>query len=691
MPSVASAGFGEWVSPISPDSVAADSRRFEQVAIEGRAVYWVETRPLEGGRSVVMRSLPGAAPVEITPEGFNARTLVNSYGGGAIAVCGETVVFAQHADPSGDFTKTRDQRLYRQDPGRTPVPITRRGNLRYADGVIDAARQRIYCVMESSERLRNGQSEQSIVAIDLAGERLPILIARGADLYASPRLSPDGRRLAWIEWDYPSMPWDGTRLHVAELDEDGRAARVAHLAGHGVTPEHHGTNPLFDEVLAYSGESIVEPRWSPDGELFFVSDRLEVAGDRWWNIHRIVDGRVQPVTRLAREFAAPPWRLGGSSFGFGPDGTIFCAMTTEGTWSLGRVDIATGEVTDIASPFTDISHLHVGDGFAAFVGGSFTEPATVVRHDFGTGEWERLPSSGPKVDPKISKCYGKPETIRFATGPEKRETAHAFYYPPLNPDFAGLPDEHPPLVIQIHGGPTGAANASLNPIVPFFTSRGFAVVDVNYRGSTGFGRRFRQRLYGDWGICDIDDCVAVVEQLCAAGKADRDRVISRGGSAGGYTTLALATFTGVLKAAASYYGVSDVELVARETDKLEARYVELLVRDLGAEGAIDIYRERSPLYFPWRISCPIILFQGLDDTIVPPDQARVIADSLRKNGLPVAAEYYEGEGHGFRIHDNIVRSLEEELSFYGLVLGFRPAGDLQKPVIENLRASRASS
>lgn len=665
--------YGEWPSPITADAIASGTRSFQQVAIDGPDVWWVEVRPDEAGRYVVMRARPKEPPEDMIPKGFSARTLVNSYGGGAMAVAGGRLVFSNF-----DATApNRDQRLYRVDPGAAPVPITQARNARYGDGVIDTARELVFCVMEDGDALLHGQAAQRIVAVDLAGKAAPITLAEGADFYGSPRLSPDGRRLCFVRWDYPSMPWDGTELCVVDLAPDGRPGATRKIAGAPAAQIDPALNPVLQDALRYGDEAIMAPAWAPGGLLHFVSDRAEIDGERWLNIHRAGPDGIARVTSKAAEFAAPPWRLGGSSYGFGPGGEILCAFTSGGTWRL------SDGARDVDTPFTQIEHLHVGGGFAVFVGASFTRGPAVVRMDLATGGVTDLRLSDPGATDAARACFAAPEAISFgAPGAE----AHAFYHAPLNPAAAGPTMEKPPLLIFIHGGPTASASAALSMGVRYFTSRGFAVVDVNYRGGTGFGRGYHQRMYGEWGVSDVADCVAAARFLIDRGDVDPARIASRGGSSGGYTTLALATFTNLLCAAASYYGISDLEMIAKDTDKLEARYAELLIAPYPAEA--QIFKARSPLHHADRISCPLILFQGEDDPVVPPKQARVLIDALMARKLPVAWEFYPGESHGFRIKANIVASLEEELSFYGAIMGFTPAGNPRKPLINNLPGAR---
>lgn len=665
--------YGEWPSPIDAEAVAAGSRSFQQVAIDGQDVWWVEIRPEEAGRYVVMRAGPDGAAHDATPPGFSARTLVNSYGGGSMAAAGGRLVFS-NLGPAG-----ADQRLWRLDPGQAPVPITPPRNARYADGAIDAARGLIFCVLEDSDAPLHGQPSQRIAALDLTGAAPPIIVAEGADFYAAPRLSPDGARLCFLRWNYPSMPWDGTELCVVDLDADGRPGRARKIAGAPAAHVDPALNPVLQDAMRFGDEAIMTPKWAPDGSLIFVSDRTEIDGERWLNLHRWAGAEVSAITAMAAEFAAPPWSLGGSTFGVLPDGGILCAFSQGGTWRLARVG-PDGAARVIDTPFTHIEHLHVGDGFAAFVGASFADPPAVIRHDLASGAFTALRASDAGMTDAARACFAAPEAISFG---DAEARAHGFFHAPFNPAATGPAGEKPPLLIFIHGGPTAAASAALSLKIRYFTSRGFGVVDVNYRGSTGFGRRFHQRMYGAWGEADLADCERAAAFLIDRGDADPARVASRGGSSGGYTTLALATFSDLLCCAASYYGISDLEMIATHTDKLEARYAELLIGPYPGDKAR--FKARSPLFHADDIACPLILFQGRDDPVVPPGQAQVLIDALMARELPVAWEFYEGESHGFRIKANIVGSLEEELSFYGAIMGFVPAGDPRKPDIRNLK------
>lgn len=666
-------GYGEWASPLEPAALVAGTRGVEKLCLDGETIYWVESRPDEGGRSAIMRWTPDLGVEGATTRWFNARTTVNSYGGGAMVAKDGILAFTQYE--VGAFPQTRDQRVHIGREGRLPKPITPPVAATYADFELDPGNSVVYAVMEETGVLTNGQPRQSLIALDLTGERQPSTIAAGGDFYASPRLSPDGTQLCWITWNYPSMPWEGTQLWVAQVEPSGAVRDPLMIAGMPAKDIDTSLNPILQDLMRFSDEAIVNPVWSPDGQLYVVSDRVAVNGDQWANICKVEGGTLVPVTREAAEFAPPAWRLGGASFGFAsPDQIIACA-TRNGVWSLVSVTVATGQVAEIKTDFSAIQHLHVCDGYAVFLAGSFTQPAAIYRMSLATFAIEAVRSTGPPLKDDVQACLAAPQNLTFASEPDDQAQAHAFYYAPRNPGFKAPQGEKPPLMILIHGGPSAPASSGLDLTIPFFTSRGFAVLDVNYRGSTGFGRRFRRAIYGAWGKVDVEDCIGAVKTLVADGHVDPNRVVSRGGSSGGYTTLALATFTDLLGAAASYYGISNLEMIAKVTDKLEARYAELLLGPYPT--ASKLFRARSPLFHAGQIECPIILFQGTEDPVVPPQQAHVLIDELDASKLPHAFEFYDGEGHGFRQASSIVDSVEKELSFFGTFLGFTPAESLK--------------
>ncbi|HSE37807.1 MAG TPA: S9 family peptidase, partial [Blastocatellia bacterium] len=632
-----------WKSPITSDLIIAGTIGLGEIALDGDITYWIESRPSEGGRSVIVRRTAEGDIADVTPPGFNARTTVHEYGGGAYLVYAGTVYFSNFAD----------QLLYRQAPGEPPRPITSTSKMRYADGVIDRRRNLIYCVRE--DHTKGGRdATNSLVKISLEEDNSGTLIASANDFYSTPRLSPDGKRLAWIAWDHPNMPWDGTELWVGELDAAGRITAARMIAGG-------------------KAESIFQPEWSPNGVLHFVSDRTG-----WWNLHRVGDGGVESLCEIPAEFGAPQWVFRMSTYAFETDRRIICAYCERGNWQLAILDSATRKLEPIEVPYTEITGLRVSSGRAVFCGGSPTRAMSVVSVDTGTGDSSVLrQSSSIAMDEGYLSI---PRQIEFPT--EHGLKAHAFFYPPTNRDYEAPADECPPLIVISHGGPTSASTTTLKLSIQYWTSRGFGVLDVNYGGSTGYGREYRERLNGQWGVVDVDDCANGARYLVERGEADGNRLIIRGGSAGGYTTLAALTFRDVFKAGASYYGISDLELLEKDCHKFESRYNSSLVGPYPDRK--DLYWERSPIHFTDRLSCPIILFQGLEDKVVPPNQAEIMFEAAVKKGLPVAYVPFEGEQHGFRKAENIKRSLDGELYFYSKVFGFDLAEAVEPVNIANL-------
>lgn len=639
------APYGSWKSPITAELIVAGTIGLSQPRADGPDLYWVEARPGEGGRQVIVRRTPDGRTADVTPPPYNARTRVHEYGGGDYAVVDGAITFQ-------NFT---DQHLCRVEPGGEPRPIYLLAGHRHADFEPDRRRGRLICVRED-HTAGGPHPENLLAAVALDGGSSQVL-ASGRDFYASPRLSPDGSRLAWLQWDQPNMPWDGCELWLAEVRDDGSLGAARRVAGG-------------------KEESIFQPAWSPDGGLYFVSDRTG-----WWNLYRWEGGEggeTLPLAPREAEFGLPQWQFGYSTYAFASRDRIVCTYAQAGMWHLAVADVPARALRRLDTPFNDIGFVQAGPGFAVFVAASATEPPALVRYDLATGRHEVLRrSTAVTVDPGY---VSVPEAIEFPTSGGR--TAHAFFYPPKNRDFAAPPGERPPLLVLSHGGPTGAASPRFNLAVQFWTSRGFAVVDVNYGGSTGYGRAYRERLNGRWGVVDLDDCTNAALYLAGRGLVDRGRLAIRGGSAGGYTTLAALTFRDVFRAGASYFGVSDLEALARETHKFEARYLDGIIGPYPERQ--DLYRARSPIHFPERLSCPVIFFQGLDDKVVPPNQAERMVEALRKKGVPVAYLAFEGEGHGFRRAGTIKRALEAELYFYGRVLGFEPADPVEPVAIENL-------
>jgi dienelactone hydrolase len=637
------APYGSWKSPLTADLIVAGSISLLEVALDGDDIYWIEGRAQEGGRYTIMRRTPDGRITECTPPEFYARTTVHEYGGGAFTVS-DGVIY---------FSNFRDQHLYRQPLGKQPEVLTPGDGYRYADLEIDRRRGRLICIRE--DHTSGAEAVNTIVSIPLKDGGDGQVLVQGNHFYSSARLSPDGSRLAYLTWNHPNMPWDGCELWQVDVRRDGSLENPKLIAG----------GP---------SESVFQPDWSPDGVLHFV---VEASG--WWNLYCWKDGMLKALYPMNAEFGRPQWTFGMSTYGFASPTRILCSYSQDSTWHLAWLDTKTEELTPIDSDNTDISHVRVGKGFGAFIAGSPTLPFAVVRMDTETGEMERI---RPSFEVTIDAGYlSIAEPITYPT--EGGHQAHAFYYPPTNRDFRPPMGERPPLLVFSHGGPTGATSNVLGYSKQYWTSRGFAVADVNYGGSAGYGREYRQRLNGNWGIVDVADCCNAALHLVDQGLADRNRLAIRGGSAGGYTTLACLTFhNDVFKAGASHFGLSELEVFVKDTHKFESRYMYSLIGPYPARK--DIYFDRSPINFIRNIEAPIILFQGDEDRVVPPSQSKMMFDALRSKGLPVAYLLFQGEQHGFRKAENIKRSLEAELFFYGRIFGFEPADPIEPVAIENL-------
>ena len=637
------APYGSWKSPISADLISTEGRRIIEAVADGEDSYWIEMRPTENGRYVIVRRTPDGETTDVTPPTFSARTRVHEYGGAAFLVNDGTVYFSNFAD----------QRLYRQTSGSEPQSITPDADLRYADGIVDSKRNRLISVREDHTDTQN-EAINTLVSIPLDGRDSGQILVCGNDFYSSPRLSPDDTRLAWMTWNHPNMPWDGAELWASEIRTDGSLGHTECVAG-GVD------------------ESIFQPEWSPDGTLYFVSDRTG-----WWNLYRYHAGTVEPLCEMEAEFGRPQWIFGMSTYRFVSANQIICTYTQDGIWHLALLDTLTRSLDQIETPYTSIANLQPVPGGVLFNASSATESASIVRFDLATRQFEVVcRASEIEVD---AGYFSTPQAIEFPT--ENGLNAHAFFYPPQNRDYTVPADDLPPLLVISHGGPTSATSTAIDLEIQYWTSRGIAVLDVNYGGSSGYGRAYRQRLNSQWGIVDVDDCVNGARYLAEQGYVDADRLAIRGGSAGGYTTLSALTFRDVFKAGASYYGISDLEAMTRDTHKFESRYLDSLIGPYPEEQ--DRYRERSPIHFTDRLSCPLILFQGLEDKVVPPNQAEMMVEALQAKGLPVAYVPFEGEQHGFRRSENIQRSLEAELYFYARVFDFTPADAIEPVMIENL-------
>jgi dipeptidyl aminopeptidase/acylaminoacyl peptidase len=638
------APYGSWASTVTVDLLLKGTvqMRNQMLRWDGEDLYWSELRPDQSGRIVVCRRDPDGAISDVTPPGFNARTRVHEYGGGHFAVSGGTVW----------FTNYKDQRLYRQDRGGKPRPITPVVDVRHADMVVDERRGRLYAVRED-HTTSGREAVNSLVSLDGTGERDAITVASGNDFYSSPKLSPDGNRVAWTTWNHPNMPWDGSELWVGELDRDGHVTSSRKIAGN-------------------DRESVLQPEWSPTGDLYFLSDRSD-----WWNLYRARGEGDEPLCPRSAEFGAPQWVFGMRFYAFtGPD-EIVCLYSEPGGTKLGRIELPGGAMQQVGLLYTSLHNVQASRGKVALFAGSATLAERVLTIHLDSGAQEVVRVSNPAhVDPA---SLSIPKPIEFPT--EGGLTAHGFYYPPKNQDFESPPGEKPPLVVHCHGGPTGSGGPTYAFEYQYWTSRGIAVVDVNYGGSSGYGRAYRMRLNGNWGVVDVDDCINAARYLVGQGLADGDRVSITGGSAGGFTVLLSLTKRDFYNAGASHFGIGDLELFIKETHKFEARYVDTLVGPYPERA--DLYKDRSAVHFADNLKVPVILFQGLEDEVVPPSQAEEFVAVCKKKKLPYAYVAFEGEQHGFRQEKNIRRSIEGEMYFLSRIFGFDTAGRIEPVVIEN--------
>ena len=640
------APFGSWKSPITSDQIVSESIKLGQISLDGDQVYWIENRPKEGGRSAIIRLNHDGSQDILTPEPYNVRTRIHEYGGAPYIVANGIIYFSNFSN----------QRLYQHVPTRTPEPLTPEGSWFYADGIFDQPRNRLIYIRED-HTTSGHEPVNTIVSIPLAGSQehhQGIILLSGNDFYASPRLSPKGDQFAWLTWNHPNMPWDGTELWVADVQPDGTLERARCVAG--------GTD-----------ESIFQPEWSPDGVLHFISDR-----SGWWNLYRLDGNHAEPLCPMNAEFGLPQWVFGQRLYDFESPTHIICSYTTKGIWHLARLNTTNSRLDVFDLPYTDFGNILVRGTQMLVTASSPSQPHSIIQIDCSTLQIKILRQS---VNFIISKKYVSiPKPIEYPA--KDGTTAHAFYYPPFNEDFQGPDQKRPPLMVKSHGGPTGAVSSTFNLMIQYWTSRGFAVVDVNYGGSTGYGRTYRNRLNGQWGIVDVDDCVSAAQYLIEEGEVDATRVTITGGSAGGYTTLSALTFQDCFTAGSSYYGVSDLEALIRDTHKFESRYLERLVGPYPERK--DLYDQRSPINFTDRLTCPIILFQGLEDKVVPPNQAELMFEAVKSKGIPVAYIAFEGEQHGFRRAENVKQVLENELYFYSKIFRFVPADSIPAIPIENL-------
>ena len=614
--------YGSWPSTLSAELITRAAPGLNFLQSHGERLFWVESRPWEAGRNVIMCREGDGSTRDLLPAPFSHQSRVHEYGGMAYAMDDSHLYFVNAAD----------QRIYQlalaQD--KQPVAITAAGS-RFADLVIDQARQQLIAVGETHHD--NREPENTLVSIDLADGSLSTLVS-GADFYAFPRISPDSKQLCWIEWQHPNMPWDSTQLWLANFSDGGLSDKML-VAG------------------ADNNEAIFQPQWSPDNQLYFVSDK-----NNWWNIYRIENGSSQPVLEIEAEFATPLWQFGMTSYDFIDADTIACVYTKNGIWHSGFIDIQSGQLNTIKCQYSSMQAVTCHQDKLYLVAGAAALPSELIsisRHAKVTSIYS------PATLALAPENLSEPQSILFASGRDN-QPVHAFYYPPTNANYCGIEGELPPVIALCHGGPTGATDSGLNLKLQYWCNRGFAVVDINYRGSTGFGRTYRHSLAGAWGIADVEDTQHAIRYLTEQQMIDPQRCLIRGGSAGGYTVLSALTFTDTFQAGASLYGIGDLETLAKDTHKFESRYMDSLIGPYPERR--DIYLQRSPIHHAEGLNCPVIFLQGLEDKVVPPNQAEMMVKLLEEKGIKVAHVTFPDEGHGFRKANNIIHAMESELAFY---------------------------
>ncbi|MEQ9491926.1 MAG: prolyl oligopeptidase family serine peptidase [Alphaproteobacteria bacterium] len=637
------APFGSWKSPFTPELLTSGSVGLSSIEADAgensTTLYWTESRPWEKGFTFIVCRTPDGTVSDLTDATYNVRSRVHEYGG------------APYTVDNGDvwFSNAVDNRVYRIRHGGKPAALTKPSKAVFADFVVDRRHNRLICVKE--DHANDSEPTNSIVSIDLSNGSVTDLVT-GSDFYAFPRLSPDGGQLSWIEWDHPNMPWDGTRLLAAILDANGQANDPLTIAG---GPD----------------ESIFQPSWTETGSLVYASDR-----SGFWNLYR-VDSEERHFNAEA-DFGLPMWQLGMCTYAHLSDDRLICSFAQNGDWRLATLDTGSGNLQPLDVHWVTFNAIRATSDRVWFIGGRADAPEELVELDISSGEFTVIRPSATLSMPVESISTAQP--ISFKTS--GNNTAHAYYYPPASAEFEGQAGEKPPLIVKSHGGPTGQATRALSLKIQYWTSRGFGVVDVNYGGSTGYGRDYRRRLDGNWGITDVDDCVNAAQYLAAQGAVDPDRMIITGGSAGGFTTLCALTFRDTFKAGCSSYGIGDLEALARDTHKFESRYLDRLIGEWPKNAAV--YRDRSPIHHLDGLSCPVIFLQGSEDKVVPPNQAESMVEALDEKGLPVAYILFDQEGHGFRQAENVKRALEAELSFYAQIFGFDPADPIEPVQIRNL-------
>ncbi len=643
------APYGSWLSPFSSTQITQKSVRLSEPQLDQEYCYWLEQRPQEKGRSVIIRqklSNSDNSPEEVTPKAFNVHSRIHEYGGGNY-LAHKGIIY---------FVNAQDQRVYQLDSNKkkSPQALSPEGNYRYADFCIDEKRQQLICACEIYQDDKEPQS--NIISLKLDGSSTVgfNILAFGNDFYSHPRLSPEHDKLSWLSWDHPNMPWDSSECWIADFNSFGMLHKHRKVAG--------GTH-IDTDTRQETGESIFQPQWSPTGELLFVSDRTN-----WWNLYsyNTYNKHIEALTNMEAEFATPQWVFGMSTYGFINSYTLLCTYTQQGTWFLATIDLMSHTLKTLPLPFTHIEAMYCQDDSdsAVFIGSHATAGSAIIH--WTQDEWKILARSS--TEQHSSEDIAVADNITFNNS--ANEVSHGFFYAPANSQFQDEEHAKPPLIVMCHGGPTGSTSPSLNSKVQYWTSRGFAVFDINYSGSTGYGREYRRRLYGQWGLKDVDDIVCGVKHLITQGRVHPEQVAIRGSSAGGYSVLAALCFSDIFKAGTSLYGIGDLSALAEDTHKFESRYCDQLVGKYPEERRI--YEQRSPINHIEKLNCPVLFLQGLEDKVVPPMQAEKMVNALHNKAIPVAYITFPEEGHGFRQADNIRYSIEAEYAFYSHIFALQP-------------------
>jgi dipeptidyl aminopeptidase/acylaminoacyl peptidase len=625
--------FGSWNSPITADAVVAETGSLSDPRIDGDNIYWIEGRPLEKGRNVVVTRAADGTIRDVTPAPFNVRSQVYSYGGGAYAVSNGVVYFVNFGD----------NQVYQQAAGGAPTKVTSNANCLFSDLCVDIARNRLIAIREERPNGDVIRAIHTLVAIDIRSGREATLDS-GCDFYSSPTLNLDGSKLAWLSWQHPNMPWTSNYLNVADIDRAGT---------------------LVDKRIVQGGsESLFQPQWSPDGKLYFISDRTD-----FWNLYRWNGSGAEQILARDAEFGVPQWYLGLSTYAFVSRDVLIYSFVQNGIWRLGRLQIPTLAANDFAMEFSSLSGVHASATTVVLRCATMTSPAAIATVDVNTGAVSPIKLLIPSDSlQRLQKYFSTPQSIEFPTS--EGDIAHAFYYRPYNPDWQAPASERPPLLVKSHGGPTAATDSSLDLSVQFWTSRGFGVLDVNYRGSTGYGRKYREKLYGQWGVIDVVDCISGAKFLAARGDVDSGKLAVTGRSAGGYTTLCGLTFHSDFAVGASYFGISDLVAIATETHKFELHYTDWLIEPFKPDSTL--YHDRSPINFTDRLSAQVIFLHGKDDPVVPINQAEMMYSALQRRDIPTSLLIFQDEKHGFRQSAHLRQALEAELLFYSINLTRAP-------------------